>query len=279
MPLSANQVSVVLGCYNAGPQLRAHLLDLLRFLDRRPGSHEVLVVEDGSRDGSLACLRELELVHPALRVLRNPRNMGKGFSIRNGVLNCRGRWIVVTDVDMVYSTGNLEAVLDRLARGAPIVVGNRRLPESVYTVNNRLVRYVYRRHRLGAAFNALVRLLFDVRTRDTQSGLKGFQRGVAFRIFDRLHADGFLFDVEIFIRARRLGIPIEEIPVHLTYDTDESTVHQFREFFRIVPQLLRIKYLELSHAYDPPEPLDPLAAPPDRSGIPSDIPAEVGHGR
>ena len=105
--------------------------------------------------------------------------MGKGYSIRNGILNSRGKYIIFTDIDMAYSKSNLLSVLEKLESGHPLVVGNRRLPESVYVVNNALVRYVYRRHRGGNAFNTLVRLLFGLTTRDTQSGLKGFSRNAA----------------------------------------------------------------------------------------------------
>ena len=97
----------------------------------------------------------------------------------------------------------------------------------MYVVNNALVKYVYRRHRGGIAFNALVRLLFGLTTRDTQSGLKGFSRSAAARMFQQLYTDGFLFDIEIFIRSRALGIPVTEVPVQLTFEDDVTTVQQF----------------------------------------------------
>lgn len=243
-------LSIVLGCYNGGQNLEANILTLLRFLNSLGRTHEVLVVEDGSRDASLSILRRLEAEWPDLTVLRNPKNMGKGFSIRNGILNCSGKYIIFTDSDMAYSIQNVLTVLEELEKGHPVVVGNRRLPNSVYTVNNALVKYIYRRHRIGVAFNALVRLLFGVTTRDTQSGLKGFRYDVAAQIFDRILTDGFLFDVELFICAKKLGIPIEEIPVHVTYTTDDSTVSQIRSFFSILPELIRIKLLEIRGGYD-----------------------------
>jgi dolichyl-phosphate beta-glucosyltransferase len=273
-------LSVVVGCYNAAAHLEKRLLALLAFLEASGREHEILIVEDGSLDQSLPILRRLEDDHPAIRVLRNPRNMGKGFSIRNGILNSRGRYIIFTDVDMAYAMDNLLAVLERLEQGAPLVVGNRRLPESVYVVNNRLVKYVYRRHRAGIAFNALVRLLFGLTPRDTQSGLKGFSRAAAAQIFQRLHTDGFLFDIEIFIRSRALGIPVEEVPVRLTYEDDITTVEQFQVAFSVVPELVQIKLLELRGAYRgavlPPTLPDPEAtapggkANPGESGRPRD---------
>ncbi len=249
MPRATTQLSVVVGCYNAAEHLEKRLRDLVAFLDGIGRDYEVLIVEDGSVDESLPILRRLEDDVPSIHVLRNPRNMGKGYSIRNGILNSRGKHIIFTDIDMAYAKRNLLAVLERLEQGDPIVVGNRRLPESVYVVNNRLVKYVYRRHRMGVAFNALVRMLFGLTTRDTQSGLKGFSRHAAAQVFQQLYTDGFLFDIEIFIRSRTLGIPVVEVPVQLTYEDDITTVRQFRYLLTVIPELIHIKMLELRGVY------------------------------
>jgi dolichyl-phosphate beta-glucosyltransferase len=249
MRRAATHLSVVVGCYNAAPHLEKRIRDLVEFLDTTGREYEVLIVEDGSLDDSLPILRRLEADVPSINVLRNPRNMGKGYSIRNGILNSKGKYIIFTDVDMTYSKRNLLTVLERLEGGDPLVVGNRRLPESVYVVNNALVKYVYRRHRGGIAFNALVRLLFGLSTRDTQSGLKGFSRNAAAQIFQQLYTDGFLFDIEIFIRSRTLGIPVAEVPVQLTYEDDITTVQQFQHLFTVIPELIHIKMLEMRGAY------------------------------
>ena len=249
MRRATTHLSVVVGCYNAARHLEKRVLDLIAFLESINREHEVLIVEDGSVDDSLPILRRLEETVSSINVLRNPRNMGKGYSIRNGILNSKGKFIIFTDIDMAYSKGNLLAVLEQLESGSPLVVGNRRLPESVYVVNNALVKYVYRRHRGANAFNRLVRLLFGLTIRDTQSGLKGFSRNAASQIFQRLYTDGFLFDIEIFIRSRALAIPVKEIPVQLTYEDDVSTVQQFRQLFTVIPELMHIKMLELRGAY------------------------------
>ena len=249
MRRATTHLSLVVGCYNAARHLEKRLLELVTFLDGIHRAYEVLIVDDGSLDESLPILRRLETSVPSISVLRNPRNMGKGYSIRNGILNSTGKYIIFTDVDMAYSKGNLLSVLERLEGGDPLVVGNRRLPESVYVVNNALVKYVYRRHRGGMAFNRLVRMLFGLTTRDTQSGLKGFSRGAAEQIFQRLYTDGFLFDIEIFVRSRALGIPVVEVPVQLTFEDDVTTVQQFRYLFKVFPELARIKMLEMRGAY------------------------------
>jgi dolichyl-phosphate beta-glucosyltransferase len=249
MRAAATHLSVVVGCYNAAPQLEKRLRELIGFLDGIGRDYEVMIVEDGSVDESLPILRRLEAAVPAITVRRNTRNMGKGFSIRDGILNSRGEYIIFTDIDMAYSMGNLLSVLEKLETGSPLVVGNRRLPESVYVVNNTLVKYVYRRHLGGTAFNTLVRFLFGLTTRDTQSGLKGFSRSAAAQIFPQLYTDGFLFDIEIFVRSRALGIPVVEVPVRLTFEDDVTTVQQFRQLFTVIPELLHIKLLEMRGAY------------------------------
>jgi len=249
MRRATTHVSLVVGCYNAARHLEKRLRELVAFLDGIDRAYEVLIVEDGSLDDSLPILRRLETSIPSITVLRNPRNMGKGYSIRNGILNSTGKYIIFTDVDMAYSKGNLLSVLEKLESGHPLVVGNRRLPESVYVVNNALVKYVYRRHRGAMVFNRLVRLLFGLTTRDTQSGLKGFSRSAAAQIFQQVYTDGFLFDIEIFVRARALGIPATEVAVQLTFEDDVTTVQQFRYLFKVFPELARIKMLEMRGAY------------------------------
>jgi dolichyl-phosphate beta-glucosyltransferase len=99
------------------------------------------------------------------------------------------------------------------------------------------------------AFNRLVRALFGLTTRDTQSGLKGFSRGAAEQIFQRLYTDGFLFDIEIFVRSRALGLPVVEVPVQLTFEDDVTTVQQFTYLLKVFPELARIKMLEIRGAY------------------------------
>jgi glycosyltransferase involved in cell wall biosynthesis len=273
MRRATTHISVVVGCYNAARHLEKRILELVAFLDSTGRQYEVLIVEDGSLDDSLPIVRHLEATVPSIHVLRNPRNMGKGYSIRNGILNSAGKYIIFTDVDMAYSKHNLLAVLEKLEEGNPVVVGNRRLPESVYVVNNSLVKYVYRRHRGGIAFNMLVRLMFGLTTRDTQSGLKGFSRNAAARLFQRLYTDGFLFDIEIFIRSRTLGIPVTEVPVQLTFEDDVTTVQQFSLLFTVIPQLLHIKLLELRGAYGqggsaPTAQVDRASAPETASAPP-----------
>lgn len=243
-------LSLILPCYNGGPYLEKNILRLAEFFSRAPVTTELLVVDDGSTDDTRAILQRLLPGLPSLTVLHNPRNLGKGYSVRHGVRECSGRFVIFTDSDLPYEMNNLRTMLDRLQEGAQVVVANRQAPDSLLTVKGEVARYVERRHRSSVLFNSLVRNLFGLGIHDTQAGLKGFRREAAQRIFERVRTNSYLFDVEIFIVAKKLGIAIEEIPIHLICDSDYTTVHQLRYLSSLVRELMRIKSLELRGAYD-----------------------------
>jgi hypothetical protein len=175
--------------------------------------------------------------------------MGKGFSIKNGVLNSIGRYIIFTDIDMVYSLENIKIVLDELNKGNDIVIGNRRLDDSIYVVPNRLIKYVYRRHFVGIAFNVIVRCLFGIKIKDTQSGLKGFNRETAIAIFSNINTNRFVFDVEIFILAKNLNKIVKEIPVQLTYFSQSSTLHILKYSLKAIFEVFSIKFYQIRGKY------------------------------
>lgn len=247
-------LSLILPCYNGAPYIEGNLLRLAEFFSHLPVTLELMVVNDGSTDGTAEILERLRPGLPSLVALHNPQNRGKGYSVRRGVASCSGRFVIFTDSDLPYELSNVQTVLHRLQRGAQIVVANRESPESLLTVKGQVANYIQRRHHTSVLFNSVVRGLFGLQIHDTQAGLKGFQREAALRVFERVHTDSYLFDVEIFVAARKLAIPIEEIPIHLICESDYTTIPRFRYFFSVVPELLHIKSLERRGAYD--------AAPP-----------------
>jgi len=257
-------LSVLLSCYNESSMIEGCVSKLIPFLETLNTNYELIVIDDFSKDKSVEIIRNLQANNEKIKLLRNPRNMGKGFSIKNGMLNCRGTYIVFTDMDMAYSLDNIKAVLSELENGSDIVVGNRRLVESVYTVPNRLIKYVYRRHSVGMIFNFLVRHMFGLTIRDTQSGLKGFNRATALSLFPRINTDRFVFDVEIFILAKALTKKVKEVPVHLNYFSQLSTVNILRYSLKALAEIASIKFYQLRGKYS--------------QGERSTIPAEAGQG-
>jgi glycosyltransferase involved in cell wall biosynthesis len=242
-------LSVIFPCYNESILIENSLSKLVSFLDTMQISYEIIFIDDFSRDDSVNIIKNLQSKDQKVKLLRNPCNMGKGFAIKNGILNCNGEYIIFTDIDMVYSLNNIKTVLEYLQKGNDIVVGNRRLQDSIYTVPNSLIKYVYKRHMVGTIFNTIVRYMFGLKVRDTQSGLKGFNRETALAIFSNINTNRFVFDVEIFILAKNLKKSVKEIPVHLTYFSQLSTVSIFKYSIRALHEILTIKLYHIRGKY------------------------------
>ncbi|HXV76069.1 MAG TPA: dolichyl-phosphate beta-glucosyltransferase [Candidatus Polarisedimenticolaceae bacterium] len=201
-------LSVVVPAFNEESRLGGSLTAILSYLDRHKLHAEVLVVDDGSADGTQRVADEL-LSFPRGRVLRNDENRGKGFSVRRAVLESRGRWVLMTDADL--STPIEEH--QRLAAAArdrdlDIVIGSRGLPDSQVEVRQSVMRQT-----MGRSFNLLVRSITGLPFRDTQCGFKLLDRERVLKIFERMFVDGFAFDVELLYVAHRFGLRIAELPV------------------------------------------------------------------
>jgi dolichyl-phosphate beta-glucosyltransferase len=242
-------LSIVLSCYNESHAIEGSLSKLISFLNDLRLNYEIIVVDDFSKDNSFGIVQNIQTYHDNVRIIRNDKNTGKGFSIKRGILSSQGKYIIFTDMDMIYSLENLKTVLMELEKGNDIIVGNRRLPDSMYTVPNQLIKYVYRRHFIGVVFNIIVRNLFGLDTRDTQSGLKGFSHKTACDIFSYINTNRFVFDIEIFIRAKYLKKKIKEIPVHLTYFSQISNVKLLKYSFKAFGEVLTIKFYQMCGKY------------------------------
>lgn len=171
---------------------------------------ELLIVDDGSTDGTAALVEAYARTNACARLIRNPGNRGKGFAIRNGMLAARGEWILYTDADM--STPIEE--LDRLYQGAEkqaaaIAIGSRAVDRSLVSVHQSAFREYS-----GRFFNLIMRLITGLNFDDTQCGFKLYQAGAARTVFSRQLLDGFSFDVEDLYIAQICGISAVEVPVH-----------------------------------------------------------------
>jgi dolichyl-phosphate beta-glucosyltransferase len=222
---------VVIPAYDEERRLPRSLEKLAEYRSRTSIDLDVLVVDDGSRDGTAttaeACGRRLSL---PLRVVRQDRNRGKGAAVRAGVLQASGDSVLVSDAD--FSTPIEE--WERLqAAGADVAIGSRGLDESYVKE-----RQPFFRQTMGKLFNLLVRLLAVPGVHDTQCGFKLFRREAAREIFSRARVDRFAYDVESLLLARRLGFTLAEVPV-LWFNSSDSRVslaggaQAFLELFRI----------------------------------------------
>ena len=261
MPIETPSVSLVLPVYGGARFLEASLSKAWRWLAKRPGPTELIVVDDGSRDETASVLRAFapKQSGPRLRVLTNPVNRGKGHSVRRGLLAARGRYRLFTDADLTYPMSCASDVVASLEAGADLAIACRVHEESQYVVSPDFFRYIYTRHNAGRVFNWLVRTVVVEGVRDTQAGLKGFRAEVVEDVFPRLTRDRFSFDVELLFLAQKLGYRIEEIPVTYVYCKEPSTLRYARDTIDMCTDLLSIRLREARGLYDrdPTSSLDP----------------------
>jgi dolichyl-phosphate beta-glucosyltransferase len=235
------QLSLVIPVHNAARQLPATFCAVEDYLRRHPGT-EILFVDDASTE--LQTLRQLQEFARCTRlvtVLRNRRNMGKGFSVTRGMLEATGAYRVFTDVDLAYPLDEVDKVVAELKSGSDVAIGCRVMPGSRYLMSPSFFHYLYTRHLISRAFNAFVRATLLPGVLDTQAGIKGFTAAAAHAVFSRATVAGFGFDVECLFIAQQHGLRVTPVPVAFRYDDEPSTVHFVRDSARMARDVARVR--------------------------------------
>ncbi|MBC8145987.1 MAG: glycosyltransferase family 2 protein [bacterium] len=227
-------LSLIIPAYNEADRIGASLEKTLEWAAAQSFAVEVLVVDDGSRDNTVEVASRY--AGEGIRVLAQPRNMGKGAAVRRGMLEAKGAYRIFTDAD--FSTPITEAtrVLAELAN-CDVVIGSRAIDSSFIKEHQ-----PWYRESMGKAFNLLVQLLAVPGIHDTQCGFKGFRARAAQELFSRTKIDGFGFDVEVLYLARRLSFGIKEIPVEW-YNDPRSTLNPVADSLKMLGELLRVRRL------------------------------------
>jgi dolichyl-phosphate beta-glucosyltransferase len=249
-PRSANcDLTLVVPCYNERNRLPRTLDSLGAALDAWNIDYRVLVVDDGSTDGTPDLVDGYGRRFSALRL---PVNRGKGGAVRAGMLAAGGRIVAFTDADLPYQLESLRAGYERLAStDADAAFGSRVLADASPTEAGRRVKSPLLRRAAGGVFRALVRRLVTAPVTDTQCGLKMFRREAARRVFSQATIDGFAFDVEVIYLANRLKLRWSEIPVVLVNE-GESTVSLRRHGPAMLRDLARLAWRDWrGTAFDP----------------------------
>lgn len=214
-------LSLVVPAYNEEFRLPSMLEDTLVYLQRRAAgntgrfSYEVIVVDDGSADGTFATAEQIARAKgPAgtVRVVRLARNRGKGFAVRVGMLVARGEWLLMVDADGATNIRDLERLEDKAKlHASAIAFGSRH-----HLVGDAVAKRAWYRNVLMFGFHLVVKALIGAGIQDTQCGFKLFSRTAAKRIFASLHLCRWAFDIEVVVLARILSISIVEVPVTWT---------------------------------------------------------------
>ena len=238
-------LSVVIPAYNEQERLGATLERIRSFLDAEGKDAEILVVDDGSRDDT-AALAEKLLDGVEGAVLRNPGNRGKGYAVRHGVLESRGRWVLMTDADL--STPIEEYLkLAELARDQDVdlVIGSRAMEESQVEVRQSPLRQL-----MGKTFNKVIKLGTGLPFNDTQCGFKLMDRERVEPIFKKMVVDRFAFDVELIFLAMRYGLEVRDVPV-VWRNAEGSKVSLIGDPLNMLKDVARVRWRYRQGLYNP----------------------------
>ncbi|MBV8841660.1 MAG: glycosyltransferase family 2 protein [Bryobacterales bacterium] len=226
-------LSIVVPAYNEEKRLPPSLVAILAYLD---GSSypdaEVVVVDDGSRDHTAQIVEEMTRQDRRVRLLRNPGNRGKGYSVRHGMLQARGEWILFSDADLSAPIQEFSKLMEAAcAQNAVIAIGSRALDRSLIGVHQSRSRELS-----GIFFNRVMRVLTGLPFADTQCGFKLYRSDAAKVVFSRQQLDGFGFDVEDLYIGRMHGLRTVEVPVRWNNveGTKVSLLHGARSFSDLV---------------------------------------------
>jgi glycosyltransferase involved in cell wall biosynthesis len=250
-------LSIVIPAFNEGARLPRTFERIRHYLNSRqagqtasdkPVTIEILVVDDGSQDNTAEVVLSWQSALPGLRLLSNGVNRGKGYSVRHGMLEANGHIALFTDADLSAPIEEMGKLVEALA-SAEIAIGSRGVDRSLIETRQSNFREL-----AGITFNMLVRLITGIRFHDTQCGFKAFLLSNTRIVFEQQRIEGFGFDPEILFLAKHYGFRSVEIPVRWAHDP-ATKVHVVRDSFKMVADLLRIRWNWLTGRYSERKPL------------------------
>ncbi len=236
MGVTALRWSVVIPAYNEAGRLPAYLKDVLAYFEGRDDPYEVVVVDDGSQDGTGERAREVAAGRGSVTVCSLLGNHGKGFAVRTGMQQASGALRLMADADGATPIAEAARLEAAIRAGADLAVGSRVLEDPSVERRVRLHRRI-----AGSVFNFIVRRLGVSGVLDTQCGFKLFRDSVADALFSALRTDGFGFDVELLLLAQRAGYRVVEVPVNWA-DQPGSKVGVLRDGPRMLRDIVAARW-------------------------------------
>ena len=246
MTQGSPELSIIIPAFNEEKRLPRGLERIHAYLSGRPGGAaavEVIVVDDGSSDATATIAREWAVRVPGWRLVSNGRNRGKGFSVRHGMLEARGRIALFTDADLSSPIEESGKLLAAISSGSHYAIGSRAVDRSLISTHQSPMREM-----AGIVFNGFVRLFTGLPFHDTQCGFKAFVREPARIVFEQQRIEGFGFDPEILFLAKRHGLQGAEVPVRWAHDP-ATKVNVVRDSIRMFGDLIVIRWNALLGRY------------------------------
>ncbi len=236
--------SIVIPAFNESNRIPATLDSVVNCIRQRGWSAEVVVVDDGSRDRTPEVVLDFATRAPEVRLLRNPANRGKGYSVRSGLLQALGEVVMFTDADLSAPIEEAEGLFAAIAGGADIAIGSRWLERARQSIRQPLYRQFF-----GRCFNAVTRLVMGLPFADTQCGFKAFTRAAAQTIFQLQTIDRWGFDPEILFIALKRGYRIVEVPVSWAHD-ERTRISYLKDGMRMLEDIAIVRWSALLGRYN-----------------------------
>lgn len=235
-------VSIIVPAFNEASRIGKSIRKIDSFMRRSPFSCELIVVDDGSADDTADIVSQSRT--KGLKLVRNERNHGKGYTVRQGVLSATGKYVLFTDADLSAPIEELNKLIEvALNEDADVVIGSRAVDRRYIEKHQSRLRELS-----GITFNMMVRLILGLRLHDTQCGFKLFDRAKSRRIFEQQTTFGFGFDAELLYLAQRNGLRIRETPVRWSH-AEGSKVRVIRDGLRMFMDLVRIRWNAITGRY------------------------------
>ena len=242
--MATPQLSIVIPAYNESARIGQTLERVLACVERQGWDAEVLVVDDGSADRTVEMVRRWMERTPRLHLVQNEGNRGKGYSVRNGLLQAAGEVVMFTDADLSAPMEEAERLLAAIREGADVAIGSRWMDRTRQTIHQPLYRRFF-----GRCFNWVTRTVMGLPFKDTQCGFKAFKREVAQVIFRLQRIERWGFDPEILFIARKLGYTVREVPVTWGHD-ERSRMSYLRDGMKMLEEMAAIRGNSIAGRYD-----------------------------
>lgn len=236
--------SFIIPAYNESARIGATLEKVLNYLATKDWTTEIIVVNDGSSDNTAEGVRSFAQRYPALRLLENPGNRGKGYSVRNGMLHATGSILLFSDADLSSPIEEAQKLFAAIAVGADVAIGSRWVQSSLQTERQPLYRQLF-----GRIFNLMLRITLGLKFKDTQCGFKAFTRAAAQKLFPLQQIDRWGFDPELLYLAKKFGFKVVEIPVVWGH-SGGTRISPLRDGTRMFLEMLRVRWNALTGKYE-----------------------------
>jgi dolichyl-phosphate beta-glucosyltransferase len=240
-------LSIIIPAYKESKRIPETLKKVSGYLKQQSYNYEIVVVNDGSPDNTAKVVKGLTQEIENLRLIDNKENHGKGYVVRQGLLESRGQYRVFMDADNSTSVDHVEKMFPQFEKGFDVVIGSRDIEGAKLPVPQGKFRIF-----VGDVFNLLVQFLTGLwGIKDTQCGFKGFTKECVEKVVPQCKIDRFAFDPEILIIAKRMGYKIKEIPV--TWYNDPNSTVGFSNMINMAKDLFRIRLNIIKGVYEKKE--------------------------